>query len=326
MATKRKNDDRLIRFDWAMKRLLRDKANFNVLEGFLTSLLGEEIFIVELLESEGNVDREDGKLNRVDLLAKDHRGRKILIEVQNQSEDEFFHRILFGTSKIINDYINRGDNYGKIDKIYSISLVYFNIANNTDYIYRGTTEFRGIHNGDPIRMTENWKFKYQAQTISDIYPEYYILLTGDFDRWSKTPIDQWMYFLSKGVVHDDSDAPGLDAAREKMRVDRLPENEREAYYRHLESINSAHNMIETAKDEGRFEGRAEGRAEGLAEGRAEGLAEGRAEGLAEGRAEGLAEGLRQGCLAVAREMLAKGLDRALVLAITRLTDDEISRL
>ena len=28
-----------IRFDWAMKRLLRNKANFAVLEGFLTTLL-----------------------------------------------------------------------------------------------------------------------------------------------------------------------------------------------------------------------------------------------------------------------------------------------
>ena len=28
--------DRYIRFDWAIKRLLRQKANFGVLEGFLT--------------------------------------------------------------------------------------------------------------------------------------------------------------------------------------------------------------------------------------------------------------------------------------------------
>ena len=33
--------DRYIRFDWAVKRLLRNKANFGVLEGFLTVLLGE---------------------------------------------------------------------------------------------------------------------------------------------------------------------------------------------------------------------------------------------------------------------------------------------
>ena len=42
-----------IRFDWAMKRLLRNKANFAVLEGFLTTLLNEKIVIQKLLESEG---------------------------------------------------------------------------------------------------------------------------------------------------------------------------------------------------------------------------------------------------------------------------------
>ena len=39
-----------IRFDWAMKRLLRDKGNFAVLEGLITTLLGEEITIKTLLE------------------------------------------------------------------------------------------------------------------------------------------------------------------------------------------------------------------------------------------------------------------------------------
>ena len=43
-----------IRFDWAMKRLLCDKANFGVLEGFLTTLLGRRIKIQKLLESECN--------------------------------------------------------------------------------------------------------------------------------------------------------------------------------------------------------------------------------------------------------------------------------
>ena len=40
--------DKYIRFDWAIKRLLRNKANFGVLEGFLTVLLGEDIHILDL--------------------------------------------------------------------------------------------------------------------------------------------------------------------------------------------------------------------------------------------------------------------------------------
>ena len=304
---KQNNDtDKLIRFDWAMKRLLRDKANFNVLEGFLTSLLGEEIMIDELLESEANTDREDGKLNRVDILAKDSCGRKMLIEVQNQSEDEFFHRILFGTSKLVNDYLRRGDSYDKISKIFSISLVYFKIANIKDYIFHGTTEFKGLHTGEVLEMTERLKKKYNAVTVSDMYPEYYLLFAADFDKWSKTPIDQWMYFLSKGVVHEDSDAPGLDAAREKMRVDLLPKEEREAYYRHLDDINSMRNVLENAKEEAHYEGKKEGLAEGREEGRAEGRAEER--------------------LIIARQLLAKGMPKELIMSVTNISDAEFSRI
>ena len=47
-------EKRIIRFDWAIKTLLRDKANFDILEGFLTALLKEEIRVVSLLESESN--------------------------------------------------------------------------------------------------------------------------------------------------------------------------------------------------------------------------------------------------------------------------------
>ena len=53
-----------IRFDWAMKRLLRNKANFSVLEGLLTTLLGENITIRDLLESESNQEEEFDKYNR----------------------------------------------------------------------------------------------------------------------------------------------------------------------------------------------------------------------------------------------------------------------
>jgi hypothetical protein len=45
-------DQKLIRFDWAIKTILRDKANFDVLEGFLSALLKEDIKVVQLLESE----------------------------------------------------------------------------------------------------------------------------------------------------------------------------------------------------------------------------------------------------------------------------------
>ena len=61
---------KLISFDWAIKRLLRNKANFIVLEGFLSELLFDNIKIEQILESEGNQETEDDKFNRVDILTK----------------------------------------------------------------------------------------------------------------------------------------------------------------------------------------------------------------------------------------------------------------
>lgn len=122
------NKNQIIRFDWAMKRLLRNKANFSVLEGLLTTLLGEKIIIQRLLESESNQENEYDKYNRVDMLAEDSKGELILIEVQNNSEYAYFQRMLFGTSKLVTEYINRGESYDKVRKVYSVNIVYFSLG------------------------------------------------------------------------------------------------------------------------------------------------------------------------------------------------------
>ena len=77
---------RYVRFDWAIKRILRDKANKEVLEGLITVLLGEPVTITEILESEGNQDAREDKMNRVDVKAKTSKGEYIIVEVQLTKE------------------------------------------------------------------------------------------------------------------------------------------------------------------------------------------------------------------------------------------------
>ena len=275
-------DKRLVRFDWAIKHLLRDKANHVILEGLLTSLLGREIKILHMLESESNREYEENKQNRVDMLAQEADGSKILIEVQNESEDAYFHRMLFGTSKIISEYLQTGDNYDKITKIYNINVVYFNLGEGDDYVYHGTTEFRGLHTKELLRLSSHLKNKYKVEEIRDIFPEYYILRANDFDKWSKTWLDQWMYFLSTSEIPEDAEAPGLKEASERLRVARLSKEDRSAYLHHMREMNSLRDMFSSNRERALWEGRQEGLKEGLKEGRQEGLKEGRQEGLKEG--------------------------------------------
>ena len=96
---------RLIRFDWAIKKLLRNKANFVILEGFLSELLYDNIKIERILESEGNQETEDDKFNRVDILCINSKDELVIIEIQNTYEIDYFHRMAYSASKVLVEHL-----------------------------------------------------------------------------------------------------------------------------------------------------------------------------------------------------------------------------
>lgn len=291
-----------ISFDWALKRLLRDKANFDVLEGFLTTVLKTDIKIHRLLESEGNKNRDEAKYNRVDLLAEDSRGELLLIEVQGEPEFAYFQRMLFGASKLVTEYVNGGDNYEHVKKVYSINIVYFDLGQGEDVVYIGKTEFKGVHNNEVLKLSPYMQQKFKASEVSQLFPEYVILKVNDFNRWSKVPLDQWLYFLANSDIPDDADAPGLKQAREKLSWMKMSREEQMLYDRYLMDRAILRNTMVTARDEGKEEGRAEG------------LFEGRAEGE-HGKA-----------LSVARQMKADRMPAEVIAKYTGLTVEEINKL
>lgn len=248
-----------IRFDWAMKRLLRNKANYAVLEGLLTTLLEDKVKICKLLESESNQEDEYDKYNRVDMLAEDSRGELILIEVQNNNEYAYFQRMLFGASKLVTEYINRGEGYEKVRKVYSVNIVYFSLGHGKDFVYHGKTEFRGIHEGDLLELSPFQRQTFKVDQVSQLYPEYYILKVNDFNRVAKTPLEEWIYYLNTGEVPEGATAPGLETVKEQLQLDRMSQDELKAYYRHLDNIVILRDNIQTERAEGRAEGAKEER-------------------------------------------------------------------
>ena len=303
---KKHKPENYIRFDWAMKRLLRNKADYGVLEGFLSSLFGKSVKIQGLLESEGNREHEDDKANRVDLLALMDNTAKVIIEVQNNTETAYFHRMIFGTSKVLCDYINKGKNYEHVSKVYSVNIVYFALGKGTDYVYHGKTEFKGIHNGDILQLSPFQKEKFEVDAVSQLFPEYYILKVNDFNKVAKSPIEEWIYYFKTGTLPENASAPGLDKVRELLRIDQMNDDERKAYYRHLEDLIRLHDTVTSGYEEGRFEGRLAGRAEG--------------------RAEGRAKGQREEKLNNARSFKQLGVSTEIIAAATGLCFEEIEKL
>lgn len=306
--------DNLIRFDWAAKRLLRQKSNFVVLEGLLSTLLNEDIRIERMLESEGNQNQFEDKFNRVDMLAENSRGELVIIEIQNNRELDYFHRMLYGVSKAITEYITMGDPYSNVKKIYSVNIIYFDLGQGKDYIYHGFTEFRGIHYNDILQLSERQQEQFRYKNVGSLFPEYYVLRVDEFDKKAVTPLDEWISFLKTGEISLTAKAKGLPEARERLRIDRLSVSERRQYDAHMEALRYQRSVIQTSLIDGRAEGRVEGRAEG------------RMEGRVEGRAEGRAEGEKDKALSIARRALQKGMDIADIMDLTGLEEADIEKI
>ena len=251
--------DRYIRFDWAIKRLLRQKANFGVLEGFLTVFLGEPITIVELLESEGNQLSGEDKFNRVDIKARNSKGEIIIIEVQNTRELYYLERILYGVAKAITEHIHLGDSYNEVKKVYSISILYFDLGVGNDYLYHGQNQFVGVHTGDRLQIRTKEQNVIVSRFPSEIFPEYILIRVNEFDKVAVTPLDEWMRYLKDGIIASDTTAPGLEEAREKLKYYSMTDQERHAYDEHLNAVMIQNDVLNTAKMEGRMEGRMEER-------------------------------------------------------------------
>lgn len=295
--------DNFIRFDWAMKRLLRDKSNYVVLEGFLSTLLEEDLRISRFLESESNQTDETDKFNRADILVEDSKGRLLIIKIQNYRELYYYHQMLYGASDILSRYTDEETDYNKICKIYSINIVYFSMIKSKDYAYHGEIIFRGLHDSDNfLKLSARQQEIFTGKDAKDIFPEYYVLRVNDFDKVAKTPLDEWIKFLKTGEIDKEATAKGLPEARERLRIDTLPDAEKRAYYRDMEALRYQRSVIKTGWDEGHTEG------------------------FKEGRAEGRAEGEKMKAKEVAKRMKEMGLSVKNIIQCTGLTHEEIEEL
>ena len=242
----------IIYFDYAIKTVLRDKANFDVLEGFLSELLRRKVTILDILESESNKDNKDGKTNRVDLKARMDTGEIAIFEIQYAGQADFFGKALYGTSKAIVEQISAGDDYN-IKKVYSINIAYFELDTKREYLFHADMlNFKGMHYDEQIPFS-----RYDALTPptpkEPIHPEYYLILPKKFDEHIRSKFDEWIYTLKNSVVKKEFSAAGLQEASEKLDKLKMSPEELAAYEKFLMDRQSIDSAIRTAVADARAE-------------------------------------------------------------------------
>jgi len=290
-------ETKLVRFDWALKNILRDKANFDVLEGFLSALLQEEIVVLEILESESNQSDLAQKFNRVDILVKDQNERQIIIEVQNHRETGYLERILWGTSKLVVETLELGKDYRNISKVISISIVYFDfgLSNDNEYVYYGVTDLQGLHTHKPFtfrRMMADKTFK--TLHTRDIFPEFYLLRVEHFQDVIKTELDEWIYMLKYSTIRTDFKSKNINKAKDKLTLLKMNPQKRKDYEKYIVDMTIERDILETAQEEG--------------------------------MQKGLQKGMLEEKRTLVRKALQQGLELSMIASITGLSVEEVQEI
>ena len=298
---------KLISFDWAMKKLLRSKVNFEILEGFLSELLREDVRILEILDSESNKETRPDKFNRVDLKVRNDREEIIIIEVQYDREFDFLQRIFFGTAKVVTEHMEEGTAYSGITKLVSVSILYFDLGQGTDYVYHGTTSFQGLHNNDTLQLSGRQRAMFGKEEVYELLPEYWLIKVNSFDDIAKDTLDEWIYFLKNEEIRDDFSAKGLKKAKQELDIMKLSDEERRAYSRYQDNLHYQASMAESTWTAG--------------------MMEGEKKGIEKGRKKGMQEGEEKGRRSVALNLLQSGvLNIEKIAEMTGLTLEEIQGL
>ena len=311
---------KLISFDWAIKKILRSKVNFGILEGFLSVLLNTDIKILEILDSESNKDSAEDKSNRVDIKVRDTNGQIIIIEVQFTREYDYLNRMLYGTSKVVTEHISEGKTYKDVVKAISINIMFMSLGIGDDYVYHGKTSFVGIHTKSVLQLTDKEKIVLKAETIEDCYPEYFIIDVSNFNDLAKNSLDQWIYFLKNEEIKDEFDAPGLKAAKKVFDILKMDPVSRQQYENYIDFRRREISRYET----GKIEGREEGLKQGLKQGLEQGLEQGREEERAI-QEKLRADQLQQQKIKIVKLAKSEGLSVSLISKMTGFSKEEIEK-
>lgn len=208
--------------DVAFRKIFGNENRKEVLISFLNAVLLLEgyrkIVTVEILTPYQLPALKGGKVTIVDVRAKDQNDKNYIVEMQVAEVDGFDKRVLYYASKSYSSQIDRGDLYEKLNPVFFIGILDFEITQNPDYISR--------HKIVDTETGEN--------LLSDI--EFTFIELPKFTKAEadvNSIVDQWVYFIKNAenleVIPDNVKDEGLKSAYEDADKHHWTKAELDAY-------------------------------------------------------------------------------------------------
>ena len=284
----RKIEERYISLltDFGFKRIFGTDPNKELLINFLNSLFdGEEVIKdVKYLNSENVGDVYTERKAIFDVYCENENGEKFIVEMQNAYQTYFKDRSLFYSTFPIREQAPKGSDWNFcLKKVYVVALLNYKMSDEA---------FDSSDTIHTIALMDTKTNKVFNTKLMFKYVE-----VGRFDKTDEELMslsDKWMYVLKNLSRLDNRPA----ALREKIfsklfaaaSVARFTPTELREYEDSLKAYRDIKNSLDTAKEEGREEGR------------------------------------EQRNIEIAKKLLAAGMHIDIIINMTDLSKDEIEKL
>lgn len=254
----------LISFDFAIKYLLKNKGDYDIIEGFISALFASQgyppIKINALLDTESNKETLELKKSIADLVVEDEEGNKYIVEIERSYTPHFIHKACFNSSRLVVDGIYGNQDYTTIKKIFHISLLYFSTKEMLKPIYHGKTIVHEVDTKHPVdvRIANEGLVIFNTPNV---FPEYFFISVPMFDDVINNEIDEWLYVMKHSDIKQSFKSPYMAKVAERLAVIKMSAAERNEYiYYQKQSVHSQ-DILQAAETKGKAEGKAEGRTE-----------------------------------------------------------------
>jgi predicted transposase/invertase (TIGR01784 family) len=254
----------LVSFDYAIKYLLKDKGDYDIVEGFISALISscgyKPVKIKALLEPASNKESKELKSSIADLVVEDDCGNKYIVEIDRSYTSLFLHKACFNSSRLIVDSISSSDDYSTIKKIIHINLLYFPFGNIKAPLHYGKTVFHEIDKAHPqnLHIADLGMRFFDAHNI---LPEYFVISVPLFNDVIKNELDEWLYMMKHSEVKEDFKSPYMKKVADRLNILKMTPAERKEYTAYRNESLKERDYIVSAEEKGIEIGKAEGKAE-----------------------------------------------------------------
>ena len=244
----------LISFDYAIKYLVKDKGDYEIVEGFISSLLksqGEgykDVKIIALLDTESNQEDSMQKRSLADVIVEDEDHRKYIIEIERNVQRGFIHKACFNTSRLIVDHLSHGIDFHNIIKVFHISILYFPVGNEP--IHHGQTIISGLESKEKLTVHIKDPVTHVVTDATDILPEYFFISIPLFDDRLKNEMDAWLYVMKHDDIPKNFHSPYMEKVKDKLAILKMTTEERNNYFAYQKQVRTDQDSLDTAREEG----------------------------------------------------------------------------